>query len=841
MPVWSLPGFTPPRFVADCEAAGIGQTLLTPWMARPDAVSVAFLDSLARTGPAQAVLGHHSDLLCKRLAEEPQAGGKVRSPDPRTDADELRTQATLVCALHGQLADIATAIDTGRRPPSPAAAPTCAAQPRRGGTLAVHTGTTSVPQRTTRTTGVPQRTTRTTGVPHRTARTSGVPHRTTRTTGIPHRTIRTAPGAGGCELPMWRLEAVASRRSSPLTVCSDGVTTEVANGSPSIAFFYEGGKPPVATLGAVPGQVVIVPNLEKIVLAILADAGKGVVNLVKAGGCAALDLVGVVFPPCQDPGAFSESQVLKLFQILRPGGSRIRTAPSYYSVAWGDETGLPAGVDLGRPRTYSRALTFLNYAVLPVLGLFLNRDVVLDLSSIERREKQVVLDQIAAHISAPPPGQGNDLEFVARLAGTILTNPQLLANLVVVFMPSLIAEAPDAIRWVRKALGYLKKLPVLGYIDAAFTVVGYVSNAAEVVISLVHLLRVGSYPAYVSWPAYMTLTQAKALPAGTCAPPHGLAPPVGAPGSLTCLLAVDADLDGDRAPDRLVMWSAGGAPVGGTAFLPGGHIRVWAPDAPSLPGGLPLSAVADRLNDSPRRQVGVTAGGTSMLVSLNDHGTLQAIRYGDGHNRGRLFLIPPAGAEHHTGCVEERTGRLLVTTISRPARPSGTREASFYYALRTSDLTLRLVGYSGAYTATPGGFAGDDCAKDRLPAATIPSGMARDTGGPLHHDQQAALAVDGLFDAANAGRTTRAAAFLGGTEPVPPFPGYSLGVWTLLRADPAALAEAARTPAACATRVPRHTHPFLYCRIQTARQAWDLQVSSTGDNYVVVAAAHRTW
>ncbi|MEO3814223.1 hypothetical protein ABGB17_34935 [Sphaerisporangium sp. B11E5] len=802
VPIWSLPGFTPPRFVADCEAASIGQTLLTPWMTRPDALSVGFLDALARTGAAQSVVAQHSDLLCERLAEEPRAGGGVRPPDPRGDREELDRQAAVVCALQGQMADIAHAIDTGERPRDPGATATCARRPPRGGALALGA---------------------------RTARAA-------------RPTSPAPPGAGSCALPRWRFDAAASARPSPFTVCSDGVTTEVTNDSPSVAFFYEGGRPPAATLGAVPGETVIVPSLEKIVLAVLADAGQGLLRLARTGGCAALDLFDISFPPCQDPGSFTESQIRKLFEIIRPGGATIRTAPSYYSVAWGDETGVPAGFDLSRPKAYSRGLTFLNHAVLPIAGLMLNRDLALDLSSPDSPEKRVLLDRLAARVSVPLPGQGGDLGFLAGAVGKVLADPELLARLVVVFMPSSVTSTTAAVRWLRGVLGILKRLPVLGYVDLAFQVSARAAGAAEVVVSLVRLTRTGSSPAYVSWPARMTAQQAKALPAGACVPPYGLTPPVNAPGStpLTCLTAVDADLDGDRATDRLVLWSAAGLPVRGTAYLATGHVRVWDPGTPSLPGGPALSAVADRLGDSPRQQFAVTVGGTSMPAGLSDEGTLQTIRYGNGHNAGRMFLVTPGGAGHHAGCVSTGTGRLLVTTLVT-AEPYGVRSASFYYALRVRDMTLRLVGYGGGYSASPGGFEGDDCAKRQVPAATVPGGMARDSGGPLHHEEEAARAVDALFDAANAGRATRGAAFLGGTRPVPAFPGYTLGVWTLLRAAPAALSEAARAPAACAARVPRAGHPFLYCRVQSTRQAWDLQVTSTGDNYVVVAAHHRAW
>ncbi|WP_155339662.1 hypothetical protein [Acrocarpospora corrugata] len=791
VPVWSLPGLTPQSFVADCGAASIGQTLLSPWAARPDALSVSFINTLARSEPTSSVLLDHAERLCTRIALNPDADG---TPPPPA---ELRAQAKLLCALDGRMADIRAAIDSGERPATTGTSTECPAIQSRGGALSE---------------------------PNRDAAT----HSVTR-----------EPDIEACDLPMWRFNDTNPAGTSPFIVCSDGVTNRVVNRSPAVAFFYESGKPPAKPLGAVPGEVISVPNLEKIALAILVDVGRLVVRGVKAVGCTVLGWFGISFAPCQNPDALTESQVAKLFEIIRPGGAKFTGPPRYYSVAWGDAAGVPAGLDIRRPEAYSHALTFLNYAVLPVLGMVLNRDVVLDLSSIDSPEKQVLLDQLAGHVSA---AEGNDLEFVVNMAKTILTNPELLAKFVVVFLPSLVTGGTDAVRWLRRTFGYLKKLPVLGYIDLAAQVVGLVSNSVEMVISLVRLSKVGSYPAYVSWPSYMTGEEASALPVGTCVPPaSGAALPVNAVRLPACLLPVDADLDGDRVPERLVLWSDAGAPMGGAAYLADGRIRAWALASPSLPGAGRLSAAVRRLDDSPRQQVSVDMGGAAVLVGLTREGALQAIRYGDGHNQGRVFGIPPAHDAHHTGCVSDGTRRLLVTTITNPAKPSGARVASFYYALDSGDLTLRMVNYNGAYTGQPGRFQGVDCAQEQVPHVRLPIAMAPDSGGPLHHELQAARAVEMLIDAAYAGDAGQAAALLGGILPVPGFDAYSLGVWTVLHQNASALAEASETPAACAQRIRRVEQPFLYCVVQNAGGAWDFRVASTGDNYVVVAASHRTW
>ncbi|GIH22796.1 hypothetical protein Aph01nite_11060 [Acrocarpospora phusangensis] len=790
VPVWSLPGLTPQSFVADCGAASIGQTLLTPWTARPDALSVSFFDTLARSGPTSVVLLDHAERLCARIAGNPDAGG---TPPPA----ELRSQARLICALDGRMAEIRAAIDSGERP---AASGDITACPKpRGGALKLDAAT-----------------------------------RTSITTREPDRE--------SCDLPMWRFDAADPSGTSPFTVCSDGVTNRVVNRSPAVAFFYENGKSPASPLGAVPGEVVTVPNLEKIVLAVLADIGRLVVSGVKAVGCTVLGWFGISFAPCRNPDELTESAVAELFEIIRPGGGEFRGSPRYYSVAWGDESGVPAGLDISRPRAYSRTLTFLNYAVLPVVGMVLNRDVVLDLSSIDSPEKQALLDRLTGQVATPAPGQGDDLGFVVDVAGTILSDPKLLADLVAVFLPSLVSKAPDAIDWLQRTMGYVRKLPVLGYIDAAFMVAGIAANTLEVVISLVRLRQAGSYPAYVSWPSRMTGREASALPAGTCTPlAPDAAPPVYAPGPPACLLPVDADLDGDRVPDRLVLWNASGGPVGGAAYLSDGRIRAWAPGSPSLPGAGGMSAAVTRLDDSPRQEVSVDIGGSAMLVGLTRTGALQAVRYGNGHNQDRLFRIPPATGEHHTGCVSDGSKRLLMTTISHPAQPSGVRTASFYYALDPGDLTLRVVNYSGGYTARPGPFQGADCAREQVPLVRLPIAMAYDSGGPYHHELQAAHAVEMLVDAAYAGDATQASALLGGVTPVPAFGAYTLGVWTLLHDQRPALAQASETPAACARRIPRSGRPFLYCVIGNAGEAWDFQVASTGDNYVVVAVSRRTW
>jgi hypothetical protein len=804
-PIWSLPGLTPQNFVADCGAASIGQTLLTPWVARPDALSVSFINTLARSEPTSSVLLDHAERLCTRIARNPDAND---TPPPPA---ELRAQAKLICALDGRMADIRAAIESGERPAATGTITACATVQSPGG-----------------------------------ARVPSEPNLNAATRAEPA-SFRTpsatrAPDIEACDLPMWRFKDTNPAGTSPFTVCSDGVTNRVVNRSPTVAFFYESGKSPAKLLGAVPGEVITVPNLEKIALAILADIGQLVVGGVKAVGCTVLGWFGISFTPCQNPDALADSQVAKLFEIIRPGGGVFNGPPRYYSVAWGDKTGVPAGLDISRPKAYSHTLTFLNYAVLPVLGMVLNRDVVLDLSSIDSPEKQVLLDQLAGHVATPAPGQGNDLEFVASMAKKILTDPELLAKLVVVFLPSLINEGTDAVRWLRRTMGYLKKLPVLGYIDAVFTVVGLVSNSVEVVISLVRLREVGSYPAYVSWPSYMTREEASALPAGTCTPPApGAAPPVNASRLPACLLPVDADLDGDRVPERLVLWSDAGIPVGGAAYLSDGHIRAWAPASPSLPGEGRLSAAVWRLDDSPRQQVSVDIGSAAVLVGLTRRGALQAIRYGNGHNQDKIFRIPPAPDEDRTGCVSDGTRRLLVTTIINPAKPSGVRTASFYYALDPGDLTLRMVNYSGGYTEQPGRFAGVDCAQDQVPHVSLPIAMAPDSGGPLHHELQAAHAVEMLIDAAYAGDASQAVALLGGTLPVPSFEAYTLGVWTVLNDNAPALAQASETPAACAQWIPRIDQPFLYCVVQTAGEAWDFRVASTGDNYVVVAASHRRW
>ncbi|MEO3857969.1 hypothetical protein ABGB08_23905 [Acrocarpospora sp. B8E8] len=784
VPVVSAPGVTPHDLVADCKAASVGETLLMPWTAQPNAITVSLLDALIRRPSGAQELTEHAGELCGRIAREPLADGSTPPPGQA----ELRAHGRLTCSLVEQIQKISKEIDAGKDPGS------CSAPPSGTETTTAHVG-------------------------------GG------------RRAVRARKSADDtCAAPTWRVPPAPGTAASPVVLCSDGVTTTAVNNSPSVAFLYEAGKNADHVLGAVPGQVVIVPSLDTIVLAVLSDIAGYVLYGVQVAGCGILSFFGVSFEPCEHRDDLPPSQIAKLAEFARPGQARIETKAGYYSVAWGQVADDPQALDISKPRIYSRALTLVNHAVLPVLGLFLNRTLIMDLSTANSEKNQELLDELSRHLSFPKGEQDtSDLDFVVRLAGIVLTDPELLARLILVFVPSIVESGIELSARIAKVMGYLSALPVLGNLAKIAEAVNVGIKSIQIVLSLVQLLRVDDHPGYVAWPARMDRTTAAALPGGACAPPRANLAPVGAPARVGCLWPVDANLDTDGKRDRLVLWSTGNA-LGATAYLADGHIRVWDRSAARL--AFPSTVVPWQLGGPATEQIFVSTADWAVLIGPTQDGNVRAARYGNGHNTGRDFVIPRDDPLHTTGCVSNGGRRLLLTTLNHPEGAYGYRTASFVYSFDTYSQTFRLIAYTGGVADALPSFAGADCAADHVPEMTLPSASAPDSAQSQHNAAEAARAVEMLLDAALDDDLTKGSAFLGGLAPAPDSTTYAYDVWEYLRQSPNSLPALGAATANCAPGVPR-TYPAVKCTLTAGPEIWTFLVTSTGDNYVVAAAKKR--
>ncbi|WP_344317279.1 hypothetical protein [Acrocarpospora pleiomorpha] len=778
VPVVSAPGVTPRDLVADCKAASVGETLLMPWTAQPNAITVSLLDALIRRPSGARELTEHAGELCRRIAREPLADGSTPPPGQA----ELRAHGRLTCSLVEQIQKISKEIDAGKDPGS------CSTAPSGGGLRAVRA-----------------------------------------------ETRKSAPD-GTCAAPTWRVPPAPGTTASPIVLCSDGVTTTAVNNSPSAAFLYEAGKNADHVLGAVPGQVVLVPSLDAIVLAVLSDIAGYALYGVKAAGCGILSIFGISFEPCEHRDDLPSSQIAKLAEFARPGQARIETKAGYYSVAWGQVADDPQTLDISKPRAYSHTLTLVNHAVLPALGLFLNRTLIMDLSTANTEKNQELLDELSRHLSLPKGEQDiSDLDLVVRLAGIVLTDPELLARLILVFVPSIVESGIELSARIAKVMGYLSALPVLGNLAKIAEAVNFATKSIQIVLSLIQLLRVDDHPGYVAWPARMDRATAAALPGGACAPPHGNLAPVGAPAQIGCLWPVDANLDTDGKRDRLVLWSTGNA-LGATAYLADGHIRVWDRSATRLAS--PSTVVPWQLGGSTSEQIFVGTADWAVLIGPTQDGNVRAARYGNGHNTGRDFVIPRNSMLRDTSCVSNGGRRLLLTTLIHPEGGYGYRTASFVYSFDTYSQTFRLIAYTGGVADALPSFAGDDCAADRVPEMTLPSASAPDSAQSQHNPAEAARAVEMLLDAALDDDLLQGSAFLGGLAPAPDSTTYAYDVWEYLRQAPNSLPALAAATANCAPGVPR-TYPAVKCTLTAGPEVWTFLVTSTGDNYVVAAAKRR--
>ena len=511
-----------------------------------------------------------------------------------------------------------------------------------------------------------------------------------------------------------------------------------------------------------------------------------------------------------------QSAVAALFNLAEPGEGTAHAAAGYYSIAWGDGQGdqstFPAGATPAQEQTeqrYSEDLTFISSVIVPTIGLILDKQLDPDnhLPPDQLPLLLPVFNEMAGSAlqagvngvpSTVPSTVTGKLHAVADTAKALFENPNSLADIFIAFaLPNFGQVSKDL---AKKLVKYLVSLevPVAGWTALLVQLVADGASAATLGLSLAGMFDALTQPSYSSWTPVLTADAAFQLPlftpsaAVTCpAPAAPVAIPQGAPAAPSCEWVVQADLNGNGKPDRLVAWQAANQ-RGAVAYLDDGSVHALqngsateanstAPWASYLPdareANQPMRVM--QAGQSARQQVLLidsvgAVGDEAVLVGMSTDGILRLVMTGDGQADSILTAT-------NLGCANRSGQRLFVEGVLGRGEPGDAGGPSPGFGVSRSffqlsaDLHLRFVGYQGQVVASapPSDPYHNFCAGDLPPAGPL---------DPWAGSAQQALI--GLVAAAVSKDQTRAGAFLAGSYA--DFGGnrYVADMWQYLTATP---------------------------------------------------------
>jgi hypothetical protein len=778
-PVWSVPGQPPQAAEATCDSTAFDQFLLTPGVTGPNPVAVDVLWSLAQQGQTGRDVAALGRLICAGLAHDPAHLAHPSQAEISAYGKIYLDYATQLPRLAAQMPSLSSSLVGIRAAAGGPSAPARTSAWRTAG------GTAVMP----------------------------VAGRAAVLTAA-RRLLDSSPDECADGLSA---VATAAGSSSPVALCSDGRDVNAENDSAAWAFLYgvpagQGGGSgiPQLPLTIVPGRTSDFPSLGTILGAVIHDDALG----VKKGGCALLGLAGAHPKTCQAAKKPGQSAVAALFNLAEPGEATAHAAAGYYSIGWGDGQGdqntFPAGTTPAQQQTeqrYSEDLTFISSVIVPTIGLILDKqlDPKNNLLPDQLPLLLPVFNELAGSalqlgVNGAPRTVTGQLRAVADTAKTLFENPNLLADIFIAFaLPNFGQVSHDL---AEKLIKYLVSLevPVAGWTVLLVQLVTDGASAATLVLSLAGMFDALTQPSYSSWTPELTADAAFQLPlftpsaAVTCpAPAAPVAIPPGAPAAPSCEWVVQADLNGNGKPDRLVTWQAANQ-RGAVAYLDDGSVHPLqngsateanstAPWASYLPDNgetnQPMRVM--RAGQSARQQVLLidyegAVGDDAVLTGLGTDGSLRLVMTGDGHADSILTAA-------NLGCANQSGQRLFVEGALGRGEPGGQSASVPGYGVSRSffqlsgDLHLRLVGYQGQVVASapPSDPYHNFCpAAGDLPAA-----------GPLDPwADSAQQALIGLVAAAVSKDQTRADAFLAGGYADFSGNGHVADMWQYLTATP---------------------------------------------------------
>ena len=557
-----------------------------------------------------------------------------------------------------------------------------------------------------------------------------------------------------------------------------------------------------------PGRTSDFPSLGTILGAVIHDDTLG----FKKGGCAILGVAGFHPKTCKAAKKPGQSAVAALFNLAEPGEGTAHAAAGYYSIAWGDGQGdqstFPAGATPAQEQTeqrYSEDLTFISSVIVPTIGLILDKQLDPDnhlppdqLPLLLPVFNEMAGSALQAGVNGVPSTVTGKLHAVADTAKALFENPNSLADIFIAFaLPNFGQVSKDL---AKKLVKYLVSLevPVAGWTALLVQLVADGASAATLGLSLAGMFDALTQPSYSSWTPVLTADAAFQLPlftpsaAVTCpAPAAPVAIPQGAPAAPSCEWVVQADLNGNGKPDRLVAWQAANQ-RGAVAYLDDGSVHALqngsateanstAPWASYLPDARetnqPMRVM--QAGQSARQQVLLidsvgAVGDEAVLVGMSTDGILRLVMTGDGQADSILTAT-------NLGCANRSGQRLFVEGVLGRGEPGDAGGPSPGYGVSRSffqlsaDLHLRFVGYQGQVVASapPSDPYHNFCAGDLPPAGPL---------DPWAGSAQQALI--GLVAAAVSKDQTRAGAFLAGSYA--DFGGnrYVADMWQYLTATP---------------------------------------------------------
>ncbi|MGW1996104.1 hypothetical protein [Embleya sp. NPDC001921] len=663
--VWKLPGVSVLPVEVTCLSTAVAQTLIRPGLVTADPVEADILMTVAREGPrARPVAERLSMLLCAHAPTDPDY---LQHPT----AQETAAFDDLAAAVRDDLATLAEGLPDARTA-YPQARDAAALLPRSG---RLHQ--------------------------------SGQPAATPPKRGAESETVsvldRQADPTPSC-VPVPRVEP---RASLPVDLCvttrTDGNgEVRAENHGGAWTFVFRGtdmpSQPPALL---VPPETAKIPKVSELAVSL-------VVDLAKLAGCRVPFLKRHI-DACQK-SFWERSELVDLVDIVETGEQTVTLAhaspaTSWYGISAGTEQGttiafpLPPGdVTVRVVRAAAGVFTLFTQVIKPSVSLLLDvQPAHVGLKAFQNDRLLVtigtnLLDEVFALQNAQGPRA--QVAALGEVFTGLLSDPENLIAL-------LLRSGFDAGSIDRKVLTALaKKMPwnmPVEILDAG-------SAALSLLLSLQRYLQAGGQPSFASWqnptptetpkpsvPGPATVPRSGGLfdlpvtdlstasGAEPCRPaPKPVPSPI--PQDAQCLWIIAADLDGNRLPDRLALWSKGES-QSAVAQLDSGRIPAAEPPRrPAVflwrPGGSPrIYAIGDVVGDTGEEvQLDSYSGANAIsvtIVSLTQRGTLALTQSDDGE-RTDLTVGGSANRQSAMECATPADGgreRLLVlyTDTTGPA------------------------------------------------------------------------------------------------------------------------------------------------------------------------------